>query len=108
MSSTPRKFQLHHGTTGSAIAVRVTTRMTRNEIIEILEDGTVKIRITSAPVDGKANDMLIDYLAKVLDVSPGKVQIIAGQTSKNKLISILELDTDEVNKRILRHINKNI
>lgn len=35
-----RKFQMHDGQKGSALAVRVTPRASRNEIVEILDDGT--------------------------------------------------------------------
>ena len=38
-----RKFRLHGGQKGSALAVRVTPRASRNEIVELLEDGTVKV-----------------------------------------------------------------
>ena len=47
-----RRFHLHDGKKGSALAVRVTPRASRNEIVEILSDGTVKIRLTSPPVEG--------------------------------------------------------
>jgi uncharacterized protein len=99
-----RKFHLHDGETGSAITVRITPRMPRNEISEIMEDGTIKIRLTAAPVDGKANQALIEYLSNVFDISSSKIEIIAGQTNRNKLVSILDVDADELNRCILRQI----
>ncbi|MBA4313231.1 MAG: hypothetical protein C0417_11440, partial [Chlorobiaceae bacterium] len=54
-----RKFHLHDGDSGSAITVRITPRMPRNEISEIMEDGTIKIRLSAPPLDGKANQVLI-------------------------------------------------
>ena len=46
-----RKFNMHSGQKGSALAVRVTPRASRNEIVEVLEDGTIKVRIAAAPSD---------------------------------------------------------
>ena len=44
-----RKFNMHDGKKGSALAVRVTPRASRNEIVEILEDGTVRVRLAASP-----------------------------------------------------------
>ena len=50
-----RQFKLHDGKKGSALAVRVTPRASRNEIVELLDDGTVKVRIAAPPADNDAN-----------------------------------------------------
>ena len=42
-----RKYHLHDGRMGAALAVRVTPRASRNEITEIMPDGTVKVRLTA-------------------------------------------------------------
>lgn len=99
-----REFNLHSGKSGAAITVRVTPRSSRNEISEILEDGTVKVRLTAAPVEGKANESLVEFLAKVLDVSKSAVEIVAGMTGREKLVTILGLTPEEVQKRILRNL----
>jgi len=96
-----RKFHLHDGKSGSAIAVRVTPRASKNEITGVLEDGTVKIRLTAPPVDGKANQTLIEYLSKVLGCAKKDIEIIAGETGRNKLITITNIDSEEVNRRIM-------
>jgi len=41
---TDRKFNLHDGRKGSALAVRVTPRASRNEIVELLDDGTIQVQ----------------------------------------------------------------
>ena len=96
-----RKYHLHDGQKGSALAIRVTPRASRNEIVEVLSDGTVKIRLTAPPVEGKANAALIAYLAEVLDVAPNRIEIVAGETSRDKLVSVLDLDAEAVHKKIL-------
>ncbi len=101
-----RKFDLHDGKTSAAITVRVTPRTAKNEIHDILDDGTVKIRLTAPPVEGKANKELIKFLSSVLDIPPSSIEILAGQTSHDKLVSILNLRSEEVQLRILKHLEK--
>jgi hypothetical protein len=92
---------LHGGKAGAALTVRVTTRSSRNEIAGILDDGTVKIHLTAAPVDGEANQQLVAYLAKTLDVPRSNIEIVAGATGRDKLITILGIDAATLHARIL-------
>jgi uncharacterized protein (TIGR00251 family) len=100
-----RNFHLHDGKTGSAIAVRVTPRASRNKIVEVLEDGTIKIHIAAPPVDGEANEKLISFLAEVLNVPKSRLEIVAGQSGRDKLISVLDMDAETVHKRIVAHLD---
>jgi hypothetical protein len=100
-----RQFHLHDGKKGSALAVRVTPRSRRNEIVEILNDGTVRVRLTASTDDIKINQELVDFLAEVLEVPRGRVDIVAGVSGKDKLVSILDLDATEVQERILRKLS---
>jgi uncharacterized protein len=100
-----RKFQLHDGKKGAALAIRVTPRASRNEIVEVLADGTVKIRLTAPPVEGKANEALVVFLAHVLQVPPTAIEIVAGSTGRDKLVSILDLDAETVHARIIENIH---
>lgn len=101
---TNREFNLHNGQTGAAIAVRITTRASKNEISGILEDGTIKIKLTAAPVDGKANQMLIEFLSKLLDCPKSSIEIVAGNSGRDKLITITDLNSDLVQQKILASI----
>ena len=101
---TDRKFKLHNGQKGSALAVRVTPRASRNEIVEILDDGTIKVRLSAPPVDNEANYALIEFLSDILGVPKSKLDIVAGNTGRDKLISILDMDVDAVHQRILAHL----
>ncbi|MFA7284385.1 MAG: DUF167 domain-containing protein [Candidatus Absconditabacterales bacterium] len=44
--------------------------------------------LTSAPIDGKANEELIDLLAKYFGIRKGQIAIISGAASKHKIIDI--------------------
>jgi uncharacterized protein (TIGR00251 family) len=100
-----RHYHLHDGKTGSAISVRITPRSSRNEIHEILDDGTVKIRITAAPVDGQANQALIDYLSSILQVPKSRLEIVAGQTGKDKIVTVENMSSQEVQQKILKNLS---
>jgi hypothetical protein len=101
----PRKYRLHDGQKGAALAIRVTPRASKNEIAEILSDGTVRIRLTAPPVEGKANEALVAFLAEILDVPPSRVEIVAGATGRDKLVSVLDLDADTLHSRIIQHLS---
>jgi uncharacterized protein (TIGR00251 family) len=100
-----RKFHLHDGKRGSALAVRVTPRASHNKIVEVLHDGTVKIHLAAPPVDGEANEKLVAFLAEVLSVPKSRIEIVAGATGRDKLISVLDMDTETVHQRILAHLD---
>jgi uncharacterized protein (TIGR00251 family) len=98
------KMNLHGGKMGSALAIRVTPRARKNEISEILSDGTIKIRLTAPPVEGKANEALVDFLSEILDTSSSNIEIIAGASSRNKLVSVLNMDSETTNEKILAQL----
>ena len=99
-----RALRLHGGKVGAALTVRVTPRSSRNAVVGVLDDGTVKIQRTAAPVDGEANHKLMELLAKVLDVPRSSVEIVAGAAGRDKLISVLGIDASTLHQRILAAI----
>ncbi|HSR47958.1 MAG TPA: DUF167 domain-containing protein [Anaerolineales bacterium] len=102
----PRKFKLHDGKRGAALTVRVTPRSRRTEVAEILEDGTLRVRVTAPPVDGKANAALIRFLAKVLEIRVSRIEIVAGEKGLDKIVSITDLTAEEVQGRLQAWIDR--
>ena len=101
---TQRNYKLHNGKTGAALAVRVTTRAMNNKILGALSDGTIKIRITAAPNEGQANEELVKFLSNVLGIVKSRIEIVAGETGRDKLISVLDLDAETLHKKIVENI----
>lgn len=62
-------------------------------------DGKVKIRISAPPVEGAANDALVKFIAKSLNISKSAVEIISGEKSRHKTVRI-EMDESEVLRRL--------
>jgi uncharacterized protein YggU (UPF0235/DUF167 family) len=101
---TEREYNFHDGISGAAITVRIVPRSSRNEVSEILPDGMILIRLVTSRGDEKGNGALIAFLADILAIKPGQLEIVAGIKGNDKLISILNLDKQMVHKRILQHL----
>ena len=99
-----RKFKLHDGQKGSALAVRITPRASQNEIVELLDDGTIKVRLASSPDDNEANDALLEFLAGILGVPRSQLDIVAGSAGRDKLISVVDMDVETAHQRVLAHL----
>ncbi len=52
------------------------------------EGGGIKVYLTVPPVDGKANEALVDFLAEHYDIRASRIEIIKGLKSRNKVINI--------------------
>ena len=83
----------------STLKVRVQPKASRNQI-DGFEDGTLRLRVTAQPVDGKANAGVIALMAKTLGVSKSRLEIVRGHGSRDKVISIETLTEQEVHRRI--------
>jgi uncharacterized protein len=93
-------FQFHDSKSGGALHVRVQAGARINEITEILEDGTIKIRLIAPAVEGKANHALIEYFSKLLDVKTSAIEIVAGLRSKDKLITVTNVSPAQIEQAI--------
>jgi uncharacterized protein len=96
-----RNFHLHGGKAGSALAVRIIPRSSQNEISEIMSDGTLKIRLTAAAAGAKTNEALLAFLAEVLEIPASKMEVVAGLGGADKLVSIVDIDSETVHRRVL-------
>ena len=70
------------------LSVRVIPRASKNELLGPFADGSYKARLTSPPVDGKANEALIKLLSGHFNVPKSKIKIVKGMTSKKKLVEM--------------------
>ncbi|HTY03508.1 MAG TPA: DUF167 family protein [Rhodocyclaceae bacterium] len=60
----------------------------------------LKIRLNAPPVEGKANEALIAYLARQLDIPRARVLLEAGQTSRAKRVRLVGVDAGAVVERL--------
>ena len=72
---------------GIRFSAIIQPRSSKNEVTGVYNDA-LKIRLTSPPVDGEANKACMSFFAKWLDISPSKISIVQGLSSKNKIIEV--------------------
>lgn len=81
-------------------AVRVQPRASTSELVGEL-DGALKIRLAAPPVDGAANEELIRWLAKFFGVTRRQISIISGETSKQKIIRVSDLQPAQAEQTLV-------
>ncbi len=100
-----RKFNLHNGQRGAALAVRVTPRASRNQIVGLVDDGTIKVHLASDAAEDQINVELVAFLAEVLGVPKSRLEIVAGENGRDKLISVLDMDVETAHQRVVAHMD---
>ena len=81
------------------LQVRVQPKAKRNSI-EVVEGSKLKVYVTAAPEDGKANDAVVALLAKSLGVAKSHIRILRGHKSRDKLLDIKGLTENKVIARL--------
>ena len=67
--------------------IKVKTNAKEN-IVEEASGGELRVRVKAPPQEGRANEAVIETLAKHFDVPKSRVSIVGGRTSKRKIVSI--------------------
>ncbi len=62
--------------------------------------GVLRVRLSAAPVEGRANEALVKLLADRLGVPRSRVAILRGMASRNKVVEVTGLDDEEVRRRL--------
>ena len=72
---------------GVRVPVRVQPRSSRSDIAGV-HGGALKVRLTAPPVDGAANEALVDLLAATIGIPRRDVKIVSGLTSRSKIVEL--------------------
>lgn len=81
------------------VEIKVQPRASRNQIVGE-QEGILKIKLTAPPVEGEANQALVDYLAGVLSIPRRNVVLLKGESSRHKIIAIKGITKNEFLKKI--------
>jgi uncharacterized protein (TIGR00251 family) len=81
------------------LQVRLLPRASQNRILTRHGDA-IKVQVHAPPVEGAANDALIDVLAAALDVPRRSIHILRGVTSRTKLVEIHTSDLTGCQRRL--------
>ncbi|HEY9380873.1 MAG TPA: DUF167 domain-containing protein [Burkholderiales bacterium] len=79
--------------TGYVVAVHAQPGAKRSEISG-LHGGRLKVRIAAPPLEGRANEALIDFLAQRLGLSRSKLRVLKGLQGRTKLVEIADTEID--------------
>jgi uncharacterized protein (TIGR00251 family) len=82
-----------------SIAVKVHPRAKRDGISGMHGDA-VKLDLAAAPVDGRANEACIRYLATLLKVPRSAVSIATGESSRKKVVRVTGVTVEQVQAAI--------
>ena len=80
---------------GTVVALHVQPRASKNEIIGE-QDGALKVRLTSPPVEGAANKLCCEFIAKSCGLPKRDVSILSGDKSRHKRLLVSGLKMDAV------------
>ena len=75
--------------------VRVQPRAKRNAV-QPAAGGGVKVYVTAPPEDGRANDAVVETIAEWLGVKRRQVEIISGETNRNKVVRVTGLSAAQI------------
>jgi uncharacterized protein len=85
----------------SRITIFIQPRASRDEILWLNEEGVLRVRVKAPPVDGAANEALVQLVAKKLGVRKDSVSLVSGATARNKVIEVEGLTSDELRSGLI-------
>jgi len=79
--------------------VRVVPRASANEIVGV-QGEALKVRIVAPPVEGRANQVLVEFLAEALAVRPRQVRVVSGHAGREKTVAVTGIEARDLARRI--------
>lgn len=79
---------------GLILNIRISPNSSKNIILK--DETGLKIKLTAQPIEGKANKALIEFLSKQLKIPKTSIEILKGETSKEKTLLIKIFDNDKI------------
>ena len=90
---------------GATFQVRVQPRAKKNAVVGEVGEA-LKLALSAPPIEGRANQACIAFLAELLNVPRASVTIAAGQSSRNKVIRVAGVSAAQVEARLSKGSNQ--
>lgn len=90
---------LRRSPAGVTVDLYVQPRASKNEIVGV-QGEELKVRLTSPPVEGEANKLCVEFIAKRLGVPKSAVELAAGDRSRHKRLLISGATEEEVRRAL--------
>lgn len=89
---------------GVQVSLHVLPNAPKSQIVG-MHNGCLKVKIKAPPVDGKANQAIIEFFSELFGISKSSVEILKGDKSKTKKVFLLGLSLQVVESRLLQKSN---
>ena len=88
---------------GLLIRIKIVPNSSKNDLI--IEDEFIKVKVTAQPIENKANKALVEFLSKRFKVPKTSIEIVKGDTSKEKTL-LFSIKDEEKKKNIISELTK--
>lgn len=90
---------------GITFAVKVHPRARKNAITGVVGE-TLKLALTAPPIDGKANQAVIEFFADLFAIPRSSVTIASGETSRNKIVRIAGVSKPVAEQKLAENLKQ--
>ncbi|WII70617.1 DUF167 family protein [Bdellovibrio sp. 22V] len=80
---------------GVRLHLFIQPKASKNEVVGP-HNGELKVKITAPPIDGRANEGLIEFLSDLFDVPKRNITLVKGDTGRHKTVDVLGIDVSAV------------
>jgi uncharacterized protein (TIGR00251 family) len=84
---------------GALLPVRVQPRARRSEVVG-WHGTTLRVRVTAAPTEGRANHAVIELLAEALGLPRSSIELVSGASGRDKLVRVGRHSLEEIRARL--------
>lgn len=102
-AATTGMIPVHESAKGVTFAVKVHPRARKNAITGIVGDA-LKLALTAPPVEGKANQAVIEFFAELFAIPRSSVTIASGETSRSKIVRIAGLSKPAAEQKLAENL----
>jgi len=95
MNKKINNLDLREGRGFCTLAIKVIPRSSQNKVVGV-ENGVLKLKLIAMPIEGAANEAVIDFLSKWLRKPKSSIELIKGEQSRHKLVRFTGLKAVEI------------
>ena len=88
---------------GLLIRIKIVPNSSKNDLI--IEDEFIRVKVTAQPIENKANKALVEFLSKKFKIPKTSIQIVKGDTSKEKTI-LFSINDEEKKQNVISELTK--
>lgn len=97
-------ISLNETAKGITFAVKVHPRARKNAVTGTIGD-SLKLALTAPPVEGRANQAVIEFFAELFEIPRSSVTITSGETSRNKVVRVSGIVRAAIEQRLAETLN---